>query len=103
MLEILITDRVMFSGNSLSAKKLYLLYNVNSRHYNVITNIRPEMSKRYTCNDVTHYKTINTNATNFAPCVQLRHPVLKKGSSIVVRATGGFSVRNIFRIIYSSE
>jgi len=30
-------DRVMFSGNSLSAKKLYLLYDRNNEHYNVIT------------------------------------------------------------------
>jgi len=27
----------MFSGNSLSAKKLYLLYDRNNDHYNVIT------------------------------------------------------------------
>jgi len=32
-------DRVMFSGNSFSDKKLYLLYNADNRHYNVITNI----------------------------------------------------------------
>jgi len=31
--------RVMFIGNSLSDKKLYLLYNVDNKHYNVITNI----------------------------------------------------------------
>ena len=30
-------DRVMFSGKSLSDKKLYLLYNSDDRHYNVIT------------------------------------------------------------------
>ena len=43
-------DRVMFSGNSLSAKKSYLLYDVNSRHYNMITNIKAAMAKRYICN-----------------------------------------------------
>ena len=33
-------DRVMFSGNSASAKKLYLLYGWDSGHYNVITTLR---------------------------------------------------------------
>jgi hypothetical protein len=44
------TDRLIFSGNSLSAKKLYLLYDSDSGHYNVITNIKAAMSKRYICN-----------------------------------------------------
>ena len=43
-------DRVMFSGNSLSAKKLYLLYDRNNEHYNVITNLKGAMAKRYICN-----------------------------------------------------
>ena len=43
-------DRVMFSGNSLSCKKLYLLYNADTRHYNVITNIKAAMAKKYMCN-----------------------------------------------------
>ena len=42
-------DRVIFSGNSLSAKKLYLLYNVNTKHYSVITNIKAAVAKRYIC------------------------------------------------------
>jgi hypothetical protein len=33
-------DRVMCSGNSLSAKKLYLLYDRDTRRYNVITNLK---------------------------------------------------------------
>ena len=44
------TNRVMFSGNSLAAKKLYLLYNANTKHYSVITNIKAAMAKRYFCN-----------------------------------------------------
>ena len=40
-------DRVMFSGNSLSAKKLYLLYDRDFEHYNVITNLKGAMAKRY--------------------------------------------------------
>jgi len=43
-------DRVMFSGNSLSAKKLYLLYNWDSGHYNGITKLKAAMAKKYICN-----------------------------------------------------
>jgi hypothetical protein len=43
-------DRIMFSGNSISDKKLYLLYDSNSGHYNVMTNIKAAMAKRYICN-----------------------------------------------------
>ena len=32
-------DRVMFSGSSLSAKKLYLPYDGDHEHYDVITNL----------------------------------------------------------------
>jgi hypothetical protein len=44
------TDRVMFSGNSVSNKKLYLLYDSDSGHYNVITNLKGAMAKKYICN-----------------------------------------------------
>jgi hypothetical protein len=40
-------DRVMFSGNSRSNKKLYLLYDSESDHYNVITNLKGAMAKIY--------------------------------------------------------
>jgi len=43
-------DRVMFSGNSLSAKKLYLLYDRDSGHYNIITYLKGSMAKRYISN-----------------------------------------------------
>jgi len=42
--------RVIFSGNSLSNKKLYLLYDTDSGHYNVITNLKAAMAKKYICN-----------------------------------------------------
>jgi hypothetical protein len=50
---------IMFSGNSVSEKKLYLLYDSDSGHYNVITNIKAAMSKRYICNacDTSYDKT----------------------------------------------
>jgi len=41
--------RVIFSGNSLSNKKLYLLYDSNFELYNVITNIKAVMAKMYIC------------------------------------------------------
>jgi hypothetical protein len=42
--------RFMFSGNSVSAKKLYLLYDEKDKHYNVITNLQAAMAKKYICN-----------------------------------------------------
>jgi len=44
------TDRDMFIGNSCSAKKLHLLYDQDNEHYNVITNLKGAMAKKYTCN-----------------------------------------------------
>jgi len=43
-------DRVIFSGNSLSHNKLYRLYDADSGHYNVITNLKAAMAKKYICN-----------------------------------------------------
>ena len=43
-------DRLIFTGNSLSDKKLYLLYDAETGHYNVITNIKAAMAKRFVCN-----------------------------------------------------
>jgi hypothetical protein len=36
----------MFSGNSFSNNKLYLLYDSDSGHYNVITNSKGAMAKK---------------------------------------------------------
>ena len=43
-------DSVMFCGNSLSAKKLYLLYYRNLGDNSVITNLKGAMTKKYICN-----------------------------------------------------
>jgi hypothetical protein len=43
-------ERAMFRGKSLSAKKMYLLYDEESVHYSVITNLNGGISKRYICN-----------------------------------------------------
>ena len=48
---------------------------------------------------VTLYTIIHTNVTKVAPCVQLRHPVLKIIPSIVVHVADGFSVGKVSRII----
>jgi hypothetical protein len=39
---------VIFSGNSLSTKKLYILYDSETEHY-VITNLTAAMAKKYIC------------------------------------------------------
>jgi len=39
----------MVSGNSLSNRKLYLLYDSNFEHYNVITNLKAAMAEKYVC------------------------------------------------------
>jgi UDP-glucose 6-dehydrogenase len=43
-------DRLTFSGKSLSDRKLYLLYDSDSGYYNVITNIKAALAKKYVCN-----------------------------------------------------
>ena len=88
-----------FAGNSVSSKKLYLLYNADTKHYSVITNIKAAMAKKYICNACDLYMTLHTNATKLAPSVLISPHVLKIKPSIVLHAIGGFSVRNVFRII----
>jgi len=92
-------DRLVFRGNPNSAKKLYLLYDQDSGHYNVVTNIKAAMAKRYICNGCDTLYDLNINVTKFAPCVPLHHPVLKIRLSIVVHVTDDFSVRSVTRII----
>jgi hypothetical protein len=89
----------VFSGNSLSAKK-YLLYNRDNGQYDVNTNMKGAMAKRYICNacDTLYDKTHKCDKI-FAPCVLLRHPVQKIGPSILLHVTDDFSVRSVFRII----
>ena len=55
MFDGLYPDRVMFSRNCLSAKELYLLYDRDSGNYNVITNLKGVMAKRYICNGCDTY------------------------------------------------
>ena len=43
-------DRIIFTGNSVSNKKFYLLYIADTDHYSAITNIKAAMVKKYICN-----------------------------------------------------
>jgi len=60
-------DRLMFSGNSLSSKKLYLLYDWNFEHYNVITKLKGALAKRHICNecDALYDKTLKCDRRMF--------------------------------------
>ena len=92
-------DRIIFSGNSVSAKKLYLLYDEKDKHYNVITNLKAAMAKSIYVICVTLRMTLHTNVTKLVPYVLLHHPVQRIRLRIVLLATGSFSVRNVSRII----
>ena len=41
---------IMFSRNSLSTKKLHLIYDWDHRHYDVMTNLKGAVAKNYLCN-----------------------------------------------------
>ena len=88
-------DRVMFSGNSVSTKKLYLLYD-EDKHYNVIINLKG--ASIYVMR-VTLSMTLRINVTKLVPCALLHHPVRRIRLSILQHVTGGFSVRNVSAII----
>jgi len=49
-------DRLMFRGNSRSAKKLHLLCDRDNEHYNVITNMNCAMAKQYIFNTLYDFK-----------------------------------------------
>ena len=93
-------DRLIFSGNSVSNKKLYLLYDADTGHYNVITNIKAAMAKNYICDACDTLYDIHTSVIKVAPCILLHHPLLKSRLGIVAHVTGHFSARSVFRIIY---
>ena len=87
MFDGLYLDTVMFSGNSLSSKKLNLLYDRDSGHYNVITNLKGAMAKRYMCNGC---ETLYNTQKCVKACSLLRHLVPKISPSIMVHVTDGF-------------
>ena len=93
------SDKVMFGGNSLSSKKFYLLYNADTKHYSVTTNIKASITKKDICNTCDTLYELHKIATKPAPFVLFRCHVLKMKPSIVVYTIGGFTVRNVFRII----
>ena len=92
-------DRVTFSGNSLSAKKLYLLYDRDSGHYNVITNLKSAMAKKYICNGC---DTLYDNAHKCDKVCSLctaTPPCTKDWSKYCTCNRCGSSVRSVSRII----
>jgi hypothetical protein len=91
-------DRVMFIGNSLLAKKLYLLCYRYDGHYDVMTNLSAATAKRYirtTCETLYDFShkcdKVCSICTATLPC--------NKDQSIVLHVTDGFSVRSVSRII----
>ena len=74
-------DRVIFSGDSLSNMKLYIVYDYG--HYNVITNLTAAMVKRYIYNACeTFYDKACSLCTAIPPC-------FKNHSKYCGSATGG--------------
>ena len=92
-------DRVMFSGNSVSSKKSYLLYDSKDRHYNVITNLKAAMAKRYKCTarDALCENTHKCDKA-FSLCTG-RTPCTEDQKLYVIHAAGSFSVRSVSRIM----
>jgi hypothetical protein len=89
LLDELRPDRVIFSGNSLLIKKLYLLYDPDSTHYNVITNLKAAMAKKYICNGCdTLYDFTHKCDKTYSLCSAT--PPCTEDQSIAVHATGGF-------------
>ena len=70
-------DRVIFSGNSISNQKLYLLYDVDTGHYNVITNLKAAMAKKYICNVCGTLYNNSHKCEKLAPFVRRHRSVLK--------------------------
>ena len=92
-------DRVMFSGNSRSANKLHLLCHRDNDHYNVITNLKGAMGKRYISSECdTLYDNMHKCDKVCSVCTATL-PCIKDQAKYLVHATNSFSVRNVFRII----
>jgi hypothetical protein len=89
----------MFSGNSLTAKKLYLLYDRDSGHYNVITNFKGAMAKRYISNGCDMLYDYTYKCDKVCSLCTATSSLLKISPSIVVHVTDGFSARSVSGII----
>jgi recombinational DNA repair protein RecR len=96
-------DRVMFSGNSLSAKKLYLLCDRDPGNYNVITNLKAAMAKTYICNDCDTLYDHTHKCDKVCSLCTATPPCTKDQSKYCGNVTDGFSVRSVSRIIQSQS
>jgi len=84
-------DKAIFSGNSISNKKLYLLY--AARHNNVFINLKAAMAKRYistTCE--TFYESTHNCDKAWTLCTA--KPPYFKNQCIVLHVTGSSWLKN---------
>ena len=89
----------MFIRNSRSAPKFHLLYDRINEHYNVISNLKDAMAKQYICEGCDRLYDNTHKYDKVCNSVLLHHLVPRNRPSIVVHATGGFAVGNVFRMI----
>ena len=59
--------RIMFEKILFRTKKLYLQYHRENEHYDVITNLKGALAKRYTCNGCGTLYNKTINVTKFVP------------------------------------
>ena len=82
-------DGVIFSGNSLSNKELYLLYDLDFENFSVLRNPKLLWQGSTYVIRVIHCTTIHTSVTKLAPGGRLDDPVRKISQSNVVHVTDG--------------
>ena len=90
-------DRLIFSGNSLSAKKLYLLFYSDNGHYNVIPTLRQLWLRGTYVTRVTLSTTTHSNVTKPAPCVLLHDPCNKDHTKYCSTCNRYFLIEKCFQ------
>ena len=89
----------MFSVNSLSNKKLHLIYDRDKEHYDVITNLKGSMAKMQIYNGRDTLYNFTHKCDQVCSPVLLHHHVLRIRPGIAVHSEDGSSVRSVFKII----
>jgi len=80
-----------------------MLYDLNSKHYNVITNLKAAIAKWYIC-DVCDTLYDNSHKCDKACSLcTSTPPCTKDQSKYCTNAIDGFTVRNIYRIMWRSN
>ena len=96
-------DVVMFSGNTISAKILNLLYDRNEGHYNVSTNLKGGMAKRHICNGWDNLYEFSPKCDNDCSLCTGTPPCTKDQTKYCGTFNKGLSVRGALRIIQHSK